>query len=318
MREISPSEGYLLDETVYPIGAEPGNFTLENNSIPLTVTEDSVMGSIAITKHTDQPAEGGGSDQIEQPEQGAQFQVYLTSAGSYENAKETERDVLLTNEYGFGQSKNLPYGKYTVRQTSGAEGQKLAPDFTVSISEHGRTYYFILNNPSFTSRLKFQKKDAETGKIIPLAGTAVKILNTDTGKWVTQHISYPSPIDLDTFITDSTGTLMLPEEIRAGNYALYEQQSPWGYVLDREPVCFSVEETEETVVVEKYNAPQKGTITVTKEGGVFSHVTEAGGIYQPQYETKGLPNAVYDITALEDIVTPDGTIRRKPEKWWIP
>lgn len=73
MREISPSEGYLLDETVYPIGAEPGNFTLENNSIPLTVTEDSVMGSIAITKHTDQPAEGGGSDQIEQPEQGAQF-----------------------------------------------------------------------------------------------------------------------------------------------------------------------------------------------------------------------------------------------------
>ena len=206
MREISPSEGYLLDETVYPIGAEPGNFTLENNSIPLTVTEDSVMGSIAITKHTDQPAEGGGSDQIEQPEQGAQFQVYLTSAGSYENAKETERDVLLTNEYGFGQSKNLPYGKYTVRQTSGAEGQKLAPDFTVSISEHGRTYYFILNNPSFTSRLKFQKKDAETGKIIPLAGTAVKILNTDTGKWVTQHISYPSPIDLDTFITDSTGT----------------------------------------------------------------------------------------------------------------
>ena len=129
IREISPSEGYLLDETVYPIGAEPGNFTLENNSIPLTVTEDSVMGSIAITKHTDQPAEGGGSDQIEQPEQGAQFQVYLTSAGSYENAKETERDVLLTNEYGFDQSKDLPYGKYTVHQTSGAEGQKLAPDF---------------------------------------------------------------------------------------------------------------------------------------------------------------------------------------------
>lgn len=168
-----------------------------------------------------------------------------------------------------------------------------------------------MNNPSFTSRLKFQKKDAETGKIIPLAGTAVKILNTDTGKWVTQHISYPSPIDLDTFITDSTGTLMLPEEIRAENYALYEQQSPWGYVLDREPVYFSVEETEETVVVEKYNAPQKGTITVTKEGEVFSHVTEAGGIYQPQYETKGLPNAVYDIMALEDIVTPDGTIRAK-------
>ena len=97
---------------------------------------------------------------------------------------------------------------------------------------------------------------------------------------MTQHISYPSPIDLDTFITDSTGTDAAGRN-QAGNYALYEQQSPWGYVLDREPVYFSVEETEETVVVEKYNAPQKGTITVTKEGEVFSHVTEAGGIYQP-------------------------------------
>lgn len=56
IREISPSEGYLLDETVYPVGAEPGNFTLENNSIPMTATEDVILGNIAITKHTDQPA----------------------------------------------------------------------------------------------------------------------------------------------------------------------------------------------------------------------------------------------------------------------
>lgn len=83
------------------------------------------MGSIAITKHTDQPAEGGGSDQIEQPEQGAQFQVYLTSAGSYENAKETERDVLLTNEYGFGQSKNLPYGNIRSARPPVRKGRSL-------------------------------------------------------------------------------------------------------------------------------------------------------------------------------------------------
>ena len=48
IREISPSEGYLLDETVYPVGAEPGNFTLEHNSVPMTATEDVVLGSIAI------------------------------------------------------------------------------------------------------------------------------------------------------------------------------------------------------------------------------------------------------------------------------
>ena len=438
IREISPSEGYLLDETVYPVGAEPGNFTLENNSIPMTATEDVILGSIAITKHTDQPAvpdqeepapqseapaeesnpaesapaedvpveepaesnsieeapdsssseipestpvpekEAASSSQpeeslesetpaepaeepssesspapesepepapstssvpqlvpavaslaskasvlplsaaassdevqIEQPEEGAEFQVYLASAVSYENAKESERDLLTTDSHGFAQSKDLPYGLYVVHQTAGAEGQKFVPDFSVFISEHGKTYYFILNNPTFTSLIRFEKKDLESGKIIPLAGTAVKIRNADTGEWVVQHINYPSPVDIDTFVTDSTGTLMLPEPLPFGNYELYEQQSPWGYVLDKEPVPFVVDGSQDVVTVEKYNAAQKGTITVSKEGEVFSHVAEAGGIYQPQYEVQGQPGAVYDITALEDVVTPDGTVHLK-------
>ena len=393
------------------MGAEPGNFTLEHNSVPMTATEDVVLGSIAITKHTDQPAipeqdapapetespteeeatvpeeqqtesaeetpapstpENGavsesGSEpssqpeeneaaienqagdasaapendavqepanidqpdasdaeaeavplavtsnevQIEQPEAGAEFQVYLASAGSYENAKESERDILLTDSYGFAQSKSLPYGLYVVHQTAGAEGQKFVPDFSVFISEHGKTYYFILNNPTFTSLIRFEKRDAESGEIIPLAGTSVKIRNADTGEWVVQHINYPSPMDIDTFVTDSTGTLMLPEALGFGNYELYEQQSPWGYVLDDEPVPFVVDGTQDVVTVTKYNTVQKGTITVHKEGEVFSHVAEAGGLYQPQYEVQGQPGAVYDITALEDIVTPDGVVHAK-------
>lgn len=419
IREIYPSEGYLLDETVYPVGAEPGNFTLENNSIPMTATEDVILGSIAITKHTDQPAipdqeepapqseapaeesnpaesapaesnsieeapdsssseipestpmpeesaeseapaepaeepssesspapesepepapsastvpqlvpavaslaskasvlplsatSSGDEVQIEQPEEGAEFQVYLASAGSYENAKETERDLLITDSYGFAQSKDLPYGLYVVHQIKGAEGQKFVPDFSVFISEHGKTYYFILNNPTFTSLIRFEKKDLESGKIIPLAGTAVKIRNADTGEWVVQHLNYPSPIDIDTFVTDATGTLMLPEPLGFGNYELVEQQSPWGYVFDGEPVPFVVDGTQDVITVEKYNIAQKGTITVSKEGEVFSHVVEAGGLYQPQYEVQGQPGAVYDITALEDIVTPDGTVHLK-------
>lgn len=311
IREISPSEGYLLDETVYPVGAEPGNFTLENNSIPMTATEDVILGNIAITKHTDQPAEGSDSDQIEQPEEGAEFQIYLASAGSYENAKESERDLLITDSHGFAKSKSMPYGLYVVHQTKGAEGQKFVPDFSVFISEHGKTYYYILNNPTFTSLIRFEKKDLESGKIIPLAGTAVKIKNADTGEWVVQHLNYPSPIDIDTFVTDSTGTLMLPQTLPFGNYELFEQQSPWGYVFDGEPVPFVVDGTQDVVTVEKYNIPQKGIITVSKEGEVFSHVAEAGGMYQPQYEVQGQPGAVYDITALEDIVTPDGTVHLK-------
>lgn len=311
IREITPSEGYLLDETVYPVGAEPGNFTLENNSISMSVPEDVILGSIALTKHTDQPAEDGNSNQIEQPEEGAEFQVYLASAGSYENAKESERDFLVTDSHGFAQSKSMPYGLYVVHQTAGAEGQKFVPDFSVFISEHGKTYYYILNNPTFTSLIRVEKRDAESGKIIPLAGAAFKIRNTDTGEWVVQHLNYPNPMDIDTFVTDATGTLMLPEPLGFGNYELYEQQSPWGYVLDGEPVPFAVDGTQDVVTVTKYNTVQKGTITVSKEGEVFSHIVEAGGLYQPQYEVQGQPGAVYDITALEDIVTPDGTIHLK-------
>ena len=311
LREITPSEGYLLDKTVYPVGAEPGNFTLENNSIPITVTEDVVLGSIAITKHTDRPADDGNSDQIGQPEEGAEFQVYLASAGSYENAGESERDILRTDSNGFARSKDLPHGLYVVHQSKGEDGQKFVPDFTVFISEHVKTYYYILNNPSFTSLIRIEKRDVESGKIIPLAGAAFKIRNTDTGEWVVQHVNYPTPMDIDTFVTDATGTLMLPESMSSGNFELVEQQSPWGYVLSDRPVPFVVDGTQDIVTVCKFNAAQKGTITVSKKGEVFSHAAESDGMYQPQYEVQGQPGAVYDIIALEDIVTPDGAVHLK-------
>lgn len=114
LKEIDPSEGYLLDETEYHIGAEAKKYTLENNSVSMGVTEDILKGKIAIIKHTDD-----GSTKIETPEKGAEFQVYLKSAGSYNKAKETERDTLVCDEYGFAETKDLPYGTYTVHQTKG-------------------------------------------------------------------------------------------------------------------------------------------------------------------------------------------------------
>lgn len=109
LKEIKPSEGYLLDETEYHIGAESKKYTLENNSISMCVTEDILKGKIAIIKHTDD-----GSTIIETPEKGAEFQVYLKSSGSYAKAKESERDNLICDEYGFAETKDLPYGTYTV------------------------------------------------------------------------------------------------------------------------------------------------------------------------------------------------------------
>lgn len=118
IREITPSEGYLLDTAIHHIGAEPQLYTVENNSARNDVNEQVVKGNIAIIKHTD-----NGETQIETPEEGAVFEVYLKSAGSYEKAKETERDILSCDENGFAQTKNMPYGIYTVHQTSGWDGQ---------------------------------------------------------------------------------------------------------------------------------------------------------------------------------------------------
>ena len=122
-------------------------------------------------------------------------------------------------------------------------------------------------------------------------------------------MNYPTPVDIEVYYTDSTGKLMLPAPLPYGNYEIIEQNTCYGYVLDSDPVAFKVDGSTDIVTVVKSNIAQKGTITIEKTGEVFSSVRENEGIYQPVYEVKGLAGAVYEITAAEDIVTLDGTIR---------
>lgn len=102
---------------------------------------------------------------------------------------------------------------------------------------------------------------------------------------------------------------MLPEPLRTGDYELYEVAAPYGYVLSSEPVPFTIDGSEAVVTVTQYNMPQKGQLTITKTGEVFASVQENDGLYQPVYEVMGLPGAVYDVIADEDIYTGDGTLR---------
>ena len=235
--------------------------------------------------------------------------MFLRSAGSYANAKETERDILVCDKNGFAETKALPYGEYTVKQTKGQSGRELIAPFNVFIREDGETYRFLINNAVFKSAVEIVKKDAETGKIIPAAGIGFKVRNTDTGKFVVQHITYPTPADIDTYYTDITGKLMLPEKLPYGNYEITEQCTAYGYVLNTEPVAFKIDGSKTVVTVEKRNMPQKGIIRIQKNGEVFASVNKSDGVYQPVFANKGLAGAVYEITAAEDIVTPDGTLR---------
>ena len=311
IREISPSEGYLLDPTIHKVGAEPELYTVEYNSTANDVNEQVIKGNIAIIKHTDD-----GETQIETPEVGATFEVYLKSAGSFENAKETERDVLTCDENGFAQTKDMPYGIYTVHQTSGWDGRELMKDFDVFISADGQTYRFLINNANFESYIKIVKKDAETGNTIPYAGAGFQLYDPN-GNLITMTFTYPEVTTIDTFYTTADGYLITPQTLEYGKgYSLVEVQAPYGYVLDSEPVYFDVEQSDSTeesgitvIEVVRSNLAQKGTITVFKSGEVFSSVSENNGLYQPIFAVSGLEGAVYEITAAEDIYTLDGTLR---------
>ncbi len=424
IREISPSEGYLLDESVHSVGAEPGQYTVEHNATAIGVTEELIEGSIRIIKHIDaadegveivhseptpepsaepspeptpepsqepipettpEPSEepnkesvasgneenpvpddpealpspseepeaseppveepeeseppveespepsdppveedptlspepidpgdvelGSSGEAIEQPEEGAVFQIYLASAGSYEAAAEDERDILTTDADGIAVSKSLPYGQYRVHQIDGMPGLEFAPDFTVFISEDGKLYSYILNDARITSLIRIEKRDAETGDIIPAAGSGFQIRDLATGELVTQTVNYPSPSRITTFYTDDTGTLMLPEELAYGEYELIEVAACHGYILDSTPVPFTVDGSENIVTVVKYNSPQMGVIRVSKTGEVFATVTESDGLYAPVYEAGRLEGATFTISAAEDILAPDGSVR---------
>ena len=316
IREITPSEGYLLDKTVHKVGAEPKLFTIEHNFVANDVTEQVMKGNIAIIKHTDD-----GETKIETPENGATFEIYLKSSGSFEAAEEDERDTIVCDENGFAQTKDMPYGIYTVHQTKGWEGRELMKDFDVFISQDGQTYRYLINNANFKSYIKVVKVDAETGKTIPYAGAGFQIYDP-AGNKVSMTFTYPTPTTIDTFYTDADGQLVTPEKLDYGKgYSLVEVQAPYGYVLDSTPVSFDVTEENSTqeggitlIKVDKPNMAQKGTISVEKTGEVFFGVNVSGEedkdvIYQPVYKVKGLAGAVYEITADEDVITPDGTLR---------
>lgn len=310
IKEISAIEGYLINDEVYKVGADPKLYEIEYNECKNAVTEQVKKGKIAIIKHTDD-----GSTQIETPEKGAEFQVYLKSAGSFVNADKDEKDTIICDEDGFASTKLLPYGVYTVHQTKGWEGREKIKDFDVFIDTDMKEYKFLINNSNFESYLKVVKLDKETNKQIAYEGAGFEIYDSNNHR-VSMQFTYPEVTEIHTFYTNSEGYLITPEKLPYGDYTLKEVQAPYGYVLDSTPIPFTITQensyTDTGVTVVKVKArdmAQKGVIEITKSGEIFKSVNENEGIYTPIYENSNLANAVFEIYAAEDITTLDGTIR---------
>ena len=316
MRKLYPSGTNSLNDEIYKVGAEPQNYKVETNPIALEVTEDVVKGKVSIIKHSDD-----NDNTVENLESGAEFEVYLKSAGGYDKAKETERDYLITDGKGYAETKELPYGTYSVHQTKTVNDAVFVDDFDVNIIENSRTYEFILNNKPFRSYIHVTKIDAETGKVIPYEGAGFKIYDGN-GKLVN--------LGTDILYTNNEGYLITPDSLKYGEYTLVEVQAPIGYVLDSTPVPFTVnadnadeENAVNIIKVTKADSAQKGRISVSKRGDIFKSVTATSSAYEnkegeynetpttytPVFEESGLGGAEFEVIAAEDIYTADGTLR---------
>lgn len=321
--EITPPVGYQPSNKSFFVDARSA--AMQSQEAVITYeglkTNEILYGAFGIVKFTGDNEVHEDAGVIETPEKGAEFEVYLKRAGSYENAREFERDYLTTNKYGRATTKALPYGVYVLRQVVGKEGYAIMRPIDVMIDGTGDLKdppTLILNNQAIHYRLKIIKTDAETGKTITLAGTAFKIKDAD-GNYITQRVNYPAPTEMDTFVTNESGEVTLPETVTWGQYFIEEVQSPEGYLLNAEPVEVFVGHTGDTVgevyevTVEVPNQPVKGSIAIEKKGlrlTGFETLTDAyGNEYQhPVYEEGYLAGAVFELRAAETITGKDGTV----------
>lgn len=306
IQETKAPEGYFVSEEIYirQITADGAAESVRTYNAP-TVSEQEFYGKIKIMKvSTDQM-----KPSVVEAEPNAEFQLYISSAGSYDAASEAERDILTTDTNGEATSKDLPYGTYTLHQTKGRTGYYLATDMEISVTADGETVQRVLSNARKYMYLNIQKVDAETGKSIPAAGVVFKLKNS-AGEFVSQDVRLPNgTVTFDEFETGADGIAQIPFLLPADEYTIVETAAPEGYLLGQE-LKFTLD-TEEAgseiiITVEYQNTPQKGRIRVIKTGdqfvGVTEKETEYGTVYAPIFENKQLAGATFDIVAAEDIV----------------
>lgn len=225
IQEISAPVGYKLDSTVHTYNVTSDKVTSAVYEMePEDFTEDVFKGHIQITKQIEML----GADA--QLEQGAEYQVYLKSAGSYANAKDTERDYLVTSADGKATTKDLPYGTYTLHQVKGVPGREFK-DMDVDVHENGKTYEMTLTNELKYAPLKIVKT-SEDGNV---AGFTFKVTRLADGYSKTYTTNAAGEI-----ITDQ-----MPVYVDADATQLYEYK------------------VEEINVPDKYRTPDAQTITLT-------------------------------------------------------
>lgn len=214
IREITPSEGYLLDSTVYPVGAEPQRYTAEYNPIALDVTEQVIRGGVALTKVD--------KDYPENKLEGAVFEVYRDSNRNQE--LDAEDELLGTmEELGGGEYAltGLCYGGYFAKEAQAPEGFYLDEN----------AYYFAITTDGETVTVE---NEAGKGFVNAAQVGSLRIVKTSPdGKLEGFSFRVTGANGYDqVFQTDAEGFILV-EGLRIGDYTVSEvrDSSSDGYLL---------------------------------------------------------------------------------------
>ena len=272
VKEIEPAEGYLLDETEYPVEVSYEGQEVQIVHREVTVKETVKKQAFQLIKIS----EDGEQTETELVE-GAGFKVFLISElsgvkdgslkpgnGSYytpedfitydyskdetasywENGKKITVPELFTDKKGYLKSPELPYGTYVVVESKTPHNMKTIKPFEVKISENHpdkpQTWRVFLDR-EFTAKLRVIKKDSDTKQTVLVPNAEFKIFNIDKNEYVKQYTTYPSKVEHTSFFTDEDGDLILPEALKIGNYRIEEVSAPFGYVVNDKYVNISVD-----------------------------------------------------------------------------
>lgn len=241
IRELSPSEGYLLDDTVYPVGAEPQHYTAGYNPIALDVTEQVIRGGVALTKVD--------KDYPENKMEGAVFEVYRDS--NHNQELDAEDELLGTmEELGGGEYTltGLCYGVYFAKETKAPEGFYLDEN----------AYYFAITTDGETVTVE---NEAGKGFVNAAQVGSLRIVKTSSdGKLTGFSFRVTGANGYDqVFQTDADGIILI-EGLRIGDYTVSEVQdgSSDGYLLpaDKTASVFEGAVTEVEMHNEKKPTPE--------------------------------------------------------------
>ena len=300
--EVTSPEGYLKNESCNSVTLKDSEDSTPS-TFGTTIKDQVIKGRIEIAKSIDKDKYGLFQSNIQKPGKGFKFDIILKSTGKVVSTLETDEDGRAISDY-------LPYGTYIVKEQSTTGYDTLKP-FEVKIDQNNKTYFYNIYNDTIKAELTIYKTDSETGKRIPAAGVEFKIKDAD-GNFVTQEVTYPKKYTTDVFKTDEDGSVHLPSPLKFGEYKLVEIKAPYGYVLKETEIPVNVDGSSTEIFMNFDNKTQKGQVYVEKSGEMLSGVkeekTDYGTLYTAEYKEQYLSGVAYEITAREDIVTPEGTV----------